>query len=127
MIVEPIQIRQITVSTDHIYGIDDNGQVWFRKRLPTPAYHTSTASEKKKKEEEEEEEAKKLWKKLCMNGRIAGTELPPSKDIPPEITGPPVDAKPENAVAPSAQDDEDGIDFGAFGGLARFCHEGFPE
>lgn len=102
MLVEPIVITQIAVSTDHIYGIDKAGAVWFRKRLPTPAYHTSTATEKKKKEDEEDEEAKKMWKRLSMMGRIANDEIPPAKDMPAEVIGDRVDLKPEEVVTSHA-------------------------
>ncbi len=125
MITEPIIVRQLCVSNDHIYAIDDNGAVWFRKRLPAPAYASAAPTVRKKAEEEEEEEAKKMWKRLSMMARIAGDDIPPSKDIPVEITGISVNPKPEASPEPftgQLVDEADELDIGYFSSSIR-CFE----
>lgn len=79
MITKPIRFIQICATTDHIFGLDEEGEVYFRVK-PAHDYGSSTvathytAQNYQKKEEAEE---KKTWKKCHMYYKV---ELPKGGD-----------------------------------------------
>lgn len=74
MITKPIRFCQIAATTDHIFGLDEEGNVYYREKPPyftstTHHYSGGTTSYQKKDEAEE----KKVWKKCFMEYKV---ELP---------------------------------------------------
>lgn len=59
-----IKLMQIELSTDHIYGLDEEGNVWYRDKLPYKYANTVYSSSNKK-----DDDNKKLWKRLSMECR----------------------------------------------------------
>lgn len=78
----PISFKQITATTDHIFGLDDDGNVYYREK--PPYNYASTALTGAKKEELEE---KKLWRKCLMECKLelpkggAEREAQPGNDV----------------------------------------------
>ncbi len=98
MVTKPISFIQIDVGTDHIYGLTQQGDVYYRNKVP---YSTTTYSSGyqggnnnyNRKDEEKKEEAI-TWKKLAMYARVdldAGEPV----TVPAAMENPPVDVKPE--------------------------------
>lgn len=74
MVTELIRFVQITATTDHIFGLDEEGVVYYREK-PSFVYSTAHAAgyggaSYQKKDEAEE---KKVWKKCLMEYKV---ELP---------------------------------------------------
>jgi hypothetical protein len=76
MITKPIRFIQITATTDHIFGLDEEGEVYYRAK-PAHDFGTSSVTSYsgsvtgyQKKDEAEE---KKVWKKCYMYYKV---ELP---------------------------------------------------
>ncbi len=97
MITQPIKLVHVFTDSERMFGLDVEGELWYHTKPPAIYTHLG-ASEKRKKEEEEAIEVKKPWRRFCMMGVIAEDDMPASKQIPPEINRPFVDAKMENAV-----------------------------
>lgn len=90
MQTKPITIVQIATNADHLYGLDDKGQVWWRAKIPYSGAYTTT----RKKDEDDET----VWKSLSMKGRIDGPALAAEREIPTH----PED--PDNFAIPRSQD-----------------------
>lgn len=60
--MRPIKFKQIAVDSNHLYGLDDDGEVWFRKSIP---YNGITPSHQVKKEDDT------IWKPLAMKAYVA--------------------------------------------------------
>jgi hypothetical protein len=61
-----IQVVQIMVSSDHLYGLDQYGQVWFRSLIPRSVSTTINSTPAKKEEEEKKKAAETIWKRVSM-------------------------------------------------------------
>lgn len=79
MITRPISFIQIAISTDHIYGLTSEGEVFYRDKIPYNFIHNTTyyggGNGAVKKEEDLE---KKTWKKLNMDYKY---EIPKGGEI----------------------------------------------
>jgi hypothetical protein len=83
MATKPIRFMQIAVNTDHIYGLDEEGEVWYRDKIPytVTTYHNSYTTADSNKEKEKKEQAT-LWKPLRMDARVELKDNGPPLDIP---------------------------------------------
>lgn len=59
-----IRFRQILASSDHLYGLDERGEVWFRSLIPRPII--SSISQERKEEETKKRAAEAIWRRLNM-------------------------------------------------------------
>ncbi len=75
MITKPIRFIQIAVNSDHIYGLSEEGDVYYRDKPPYSYGTTSYANNYQKKEEAEE---KKVWKKILMEYKV---EIPKGGEV----------------------------------------------
>ena len=68
-----IKLVQIILSNDHLYGLDKDGNVWYRKKLPAPPYNYNNTYKGGPKEDDENENL--LWRPLKMEALPASTEI----------------------------------------------------
>lgn len=75
MITKPIEggFKQICATSDHIYGLDHDGNVYYREKAPTSYSSFNNSPYYADKEKKEAAEEKKAWKKLFMEYKV---ELP---------------------------------------------------
>ena len=85
MITRPIRFIQFHLNADHLYGLDEEGVIWYRDKVPwnnTTTYHGttggSTGATKK-----EEDEAKRVWKPLSMRAKVSIPEGGPMREAQP--------------------------------------------
>jgi hypothetical protein len=95
MITKPIEggFKMICATSDHIYGLDNEGNVYFREKAPTSyAYNNTYYADKDKKKEDADE--KKAWKKLFMEYKVELSKGGPERSAQPsteETTTEPAD------------------------------------
>lgn len=99
MSLEPITLMQIIASSSHLYGLDQDGVVWFRTLTPSNSYSTPY-----NKKEDEEKDAKTVWKRMSMMGRISN-DAPPEKEMPLS----PAELEPAREPAPESTLQSDNI------------------
>lgn len=86
MLTKPIRFVQIAVNSDHIFGLSEEGEVYYRDKPPyqftsynnNSAYGGSAGAMKKDADEE-----KKAWKKLFMEHRVEVPKGGPEREAQP--------------------------------------------
>lgn len=97
MVTKPISFIQIAISTDHIYGLTKEGDVYYRNKIPYSTTSYNISYNYNRKDEEKKEEAI-VWKKLAMYARV-DLDAGAPKDAPvASENSAPVEMKPESEV-----------------------------
>jgi len=85
MLKKKVRFVQIVADTGYIIGLDEEGEIWYRDKLPvvyTNTYNNSNTVETPK--EKEKREKGELWKPMSMICELAVPEgIGPTQDIPP--------------------------------------------
>ena len=72
-----VSFVRISIGTNHIYGLDADGNVWYRATAP---YTYSTTTYPSYDKDKKEDWTKELWKPISMLARIEIPE-PETKEI----------------------------------------------
>lgn len=80
MITRPISFIQICCNTDHIYGLDEKGDVWYRDKPPYSTHSVYSAPNISEKDKAAAKEEARTWKPFEMKAKVKMPESGPMRD-----------------------------------------------